>query len=778
VRKKAKNRPLLIVAAVVVSAAAVLFLLPRKDRFDRLRGTKDYNVILITMDTTRADRLGCYGFPYVETPTIDLFARRGVRFERCISTTPLTLPAHTSIMTGTVPPFHGVRDNGGFIVPSGIETLAKVFKAQGYATSAFVAAYVLDSKWGLNIGFDTYYDKFDLSRYETVSLGEVQRPANEVIDQVLPWLEQNKAGKFFTWIHLYDPHTPYQPPPPYDQLYPDHPYLGEIAFTDSQIARLWAFLEANGLTENLFLVLTGDHGESLGEHGEGAHGFFVYQAALHVPLVFVTPFPKLQGVVAPGVVSLVDIMPTLCEMTGAPLPPQVQGKSLVPAFFDPRRTPAEYAYSETYYPRYHYGWSELRAVQDGRYKLILAPVPELFDIVRDPGEEKNLVYLEKEAYQEMRVAAEGFIARTSQNAYELDVSKVDEETREKLAALGYIGSFSDPSRLKGLKLADPKDKIGVFNDLSHAREMGLEGKADDAIRMLQGIIADDPKIGDAHFALGNLYLRKRKYMDAIAAFEKVLELKPDDSFAVMNVAGAYQSMGRFDDAERFVLEYLKTGFRDSQLLYILGNMNYRQKNYDRAIGYFEQCLTENPRSASSHNGLAAIYIMRDDLARAEEHLKEALALNPRLQSLRYNMAQLLEKRSRFEEAAGYYLQEIQDSPKSYKALFNLSRVYRTLGRAEDELRTLQRITEVEPRFPLTYFYLARFYLNHGERYQEAVDLVLKGLELKPEVSELPLGYFLLADLYNRLGDGARSEEYAAKGRAAAAAAAASVSKKN
>jgi len=777
-RMKAKNRPLLIVAAVVVCAAAVLFLLPRKERFDRLRGPKDYNVILITMDTTRADRLGCYGLPGGATPTIDLFARRGVRFERCISTTPLTLPAHTSIMTGTVPPFHGVRDNGGFIVPSGIETLAKVFKAQGYATSAFVAAYVLDSKWGLNIGFDTYYDKFDLSRYETVSLGEVQRPANEVIDQVLPWLEQNKAGKFFTWIHLYDPHTPYQPPPPYDQLYPDHPYLGEIAFTDSQIARLWAFLEANGLTENLFLVLTGDHGESLGEHGEGAHGFFVYQGALRVPLVFVTPFPKLQGVVSPGVVSLIDIMPTLCEMTGAPLPPQAQGKSLVPAFFDPRRVKEDYAYSETYYPRYHYGWSELRAVQDGRYKLILAPVPELFDIVRDPGEEKNLVYLEKEAYEEMRAAAEGFIARTSQNAYELDVSKVDEETREKLAALGYIGSFSDPSRLKGLKLADPKDKIGVFNDLSHAREMGLEGKADDAIQMLQGIIADDPKIGDAHFALGNLYLRKRKYLDAIAAFEKVLELKPDDSFAVMNVAGAYQSMGRFDDAERFVLDYLKTGFQDSQLLYLLGSMNYRRKNYDKAIGYFDQCLTENPRSASSHNGLAAIYIMRDDLARAEEHLKEALALNPRLQSLRYNMAQFLEKRSRFEEAAGYYLQEIQDSPKSYKALFNLSRVYRTLGRAEDELRTLQRTAEVEPDFPLTYFYLARIYLGRGERYQEAVDLVLKGLELKPEVSELPLGYFLLADLYNRLGDGARSEEYAAKGRAAAAAAAASASKKN
>jgi arylsulfatase A-like enzyme/Flp pilus assembly protein TadD len=770
VRTKARNHRILIIAAVAVCTAIVLLLLPRKARFERLRGAKDFNVILITMDTTRADRLGCYGFPDVETPTIDLFARRGIRFERCFSTTPLTLPAHTSIMTGTVPAFHGVRDNGGFIVPSGIETLAKVFKARGYATGAFVAAYVLDSKWGLNLGFDTYYDRFDLSRYETISLGEVQRPANEVIDQVLPWLEKNKGGKFFTWVHLYDPHTPYEPPPPFDERFPDHPYLGEIAFTDAQIGRLWAFLEANGLSNNLFLVLAGDHGESLGEHGESAHGYFVYQAALHVPLIFVTPFPKLQGVVSPEVVSLIDIMPTLCEMTGAPTPPQVQGNSLVPAFFDPRRTPEHYAYSETYYPRYHYGWSELRAVQDQRYKLILAPVPELYDIARDPGEEKNLVYLEKKAYEEMRAAADRFIALASQNAYELDVSKVDEETREKLAALGYIGSFSDPSRLKGQKLADPKDKIGVFNDLSRARELGLEGKDDDAIRMIQSIIADDPKVGAAHFALGNLYLRKRKYADGIAAFQKVLELKPDDSFAVINVAGAYQSMGRFDDAERFVLDYLKTGFRDSQLLYLLGSMNYRRKNYDKAIGYFEQCLAENPRSASSHNGLAAIYIMRDDLAKAEEHLKAAMAVNPRLQSLRYNMAQLLEKQSRFQEAADFYLQEIEDSPKSYKALFNLSRVYRTLGRGEDELKTLQRIAEVEPDFPLTYLYLARIYLERGERYQEALDMVMKALKLKPDPSELPLGYFLLADLYNRLGDNAQSEEYARKGQAAAEAA--------
>ncbi len=764
-RPRAKTLSLIAAAGVLLlAAAAYLLFFSGPPDFARLRKGRDFNVILITMDTTRADRLGCYGFRNVETPTIDGFASRGIRFERCISTTPLTLPAHTSIMTGTVPPFHGVRDNGGFIVPPGIETLAKVFKARGYATGAFVAAYVLDSKWGLNQGFDTYYDKFDLSRFETISLGEIQRPANEVIDQVLPWLEKNKGGKFFTWVHLYDPHTPYEPPPPYDKIYAEHPYLGEIAFTDSQLGRLWTFLEANGLTDNLFLVFVADHGESLGEHREGAHGFFVYQATLHVPLIFVTPFAKLRGVVPPGVVSLIDIMPTLCEMTGVPTPPQVQGKSLVPAFFNPARTPKELAYSESYYPRYHYGWSELRSVQDGRYKLIKAPVPELYDVVRDPREEKNLVYLEKKVYEELDAAADRFIARASRNAYEMDVTKVDEETRERLAALGYIGSFADPSRIKGQKLADPKDKIGIFNDLSHAREMGLEGKAEEGIRMIQGIIADDPTVGDAYFALGNLYFKQRKFTPAIEAFKKALELKPDDSFAVINIAGAYASLGRVDDAERFVLDYLKTGFQDSQLFYLLGNMNYLRKSYDKAIGYLDQCLALNPQSASAHNGLAAIYILRDDLPEAEEHLKAALAINPKLQSLRYNMAQWLEKKGRLAEAADFYLQEVQDSPKSFKALFNLSRVYRALGREEDERQTLQRTIEVEPGFPLAYFYLARIDLNRGEHYQEAIELVRKGIELKPETSELPLGYFLLADLYNRVGDTARAAACAAKGQ--------------
>ncbi len=768
-----KRFPVLVGAALVAVGGFAAFLLLRQRTPDlgRMRAGRDYNVILITVDTLRADKVGCYGAAGVATPAMDAFAAQGIRYERAISQTPLTLPSHTTIMTGTLPIFHGVRDNGGFVVPSELVTMAESFKAKGYDTAAFVAAYVLDSKWGLNQGFDTYFDKFDLSRFEKISLGEVQRPANEVIDEALGWIDKKKDGRFFAWIHLYDPHTPYAPPEPFKSQYPQNPYLGEIAFTDTQLARLWDYLGRNGLRDNLFLVFASDHGESLGEHEETTHGFFVYQAALHVPLIIVTPFPGLRGVTSAETVGLADIMPTVCEMAGLPVPAEVQGKSLVPSFFRPGAAADRLAYSETFYPRYHYGWSDLRSVQDGRFKLILAPVPELYDLDRDPGEEKNLVYLEKKVFEDLSARAEVLMAEAGRNALEVDLKKVDEETREKLAALGYVGSFTDSSKLKGQKLANPRDKIGVFNELSRARESGLEGDPEEAIRTIQAIIKEDPTIADAHFSLGNVFSKARRFGEAVESFKKSLELKPDDSFAVINIANAYQAMGRFDEAEKFVLDYLARGFDDSQLYFLLGTLKVNQSEPDKAVPYFEKCLAGNPRSASAHNSLAAIYLNRSgdgDLARAEEHLNAASAINPTLTSLRYNMAQLRENQNRLAEAADLYLQEIADSPKSFKALFNLSRVYRLMGREEEEYDALQKTIAANPEFPIAYFYLARIELRRGRDFEQAIALVKKGIELKPAPADLPLGYFLLADLYSRVGDAARAEEYARKGQAAVA----------
>jgi arylsulfatase A-like enzyme/Flp pilus assembly protein TadD len=770
---RAKKRPIVLMIGGILlaaGAAAYVFFFAGPPSFSGLRQGRDFNVIVITLDTTRADRLPCYGRQDVATPTLDAFAARGVRFENCYAQTPLTLPSHTTLMTGTLPLFHGIRDNGGFFVPEKLKTMAELFKDKGYETGAFIAAFVLDSKWGLNQGFDTYYDKFDMTKFKRISLGTVQRPANEILDQALPWLDARKDKKFFAWLHLYDPHTPYEPPPPYDKLYAGHPYLGEIAFADSQIARLWSWLESNGLLEKTFVVFAGDHGESLGEHEEQSHGFFVYQAAIHVPLIVVTPFPKLQGVVSAEVTTLADVLPTVCDMDGLPVPAEVQGRSLLPSFFGRRRRETPLAYSETYYPRFHYGWSDLKAVQDGRYKLILAPVPELYDVVADPREEKNLVYLEKRVYERMNAEAEAYIGLASRNAYEADYSKIDEETREKLAALGYVGAFTDPAKLKGKKLGNPKEKILVFNELSRAREMGLDGKVDEAVPIIQGIIATDPDVTDAYFALGNIYFQAQRYQDAIQYFEQALGRKPDDSFAAINIALAYEAMGKFGEAEKFLLGYLEKGFSDPQFYFMLGNMNYIQKNYDRAIPYLEKCLASNTESGGSYTLLGAIYIVKDDLPRAEECLRKAFEINPGLNNLHYFMAELAEKRGRTAEAEAEYLKELEVSPKHFKTLYNLSRLYRQTGDKAGELEFLNKCLETDPAFPLTYFYLARIYLNRGERMQEAIELVKKGIALRPSPAELPLGYFLLADLYNRVGDSALSAENARKGQAAAEAA--------
>lgn len=768
-KKEKKILPLKIVfpvAFILILALLIIFLFfrPRHPSFSHLKEGKRFNYILITVDTLRADRIHCYGFDSIETPYMDLFAAKGVKFERCVAQTPLTLPSHVSILTGTQPLFHGVRDNGGFLVPKELVTLAELFKERGYKTAAFVAAYVLDSKWGLDQGFDYYFDNFDLSRFQKISLGSVQRPADEVMDEALSWLEERKEEKFFTWIHLYDPHTPYEPPSPYDEKYPGRPYIGEIAFTDSQLGRLWKFLEENELLDSSFLIFASDHGESLGEHRESTHGFFVYQEGIHVPLIFVAPFKRLQGFSSSQVVSLVDIMPTVLDMAEIPFPSQVQGESLLPLFFRPEKTAQSYAYTETFYPRFHYGWSELKSFQGEKYKLIIAPEMELYDLKEDPDERRNLASSHSKIFAELKAKADEFIEKYSENALEIDYRKIDEETREKLSALGYIGSFADSSKLKGKKLANPKEKIVVFNKLSRAREMGLQGKVDEAVEIIKGIIADDPDIIDAYFSLGNIYFKQGDYKEAIDSFQEALERRPDDSFTIINIANAYRRMGKSDEAEKFILEQLEHGISDSQLYFILGGIKVIQKKDDEAIEYYKECLAINPSSASSHNALAALYLSKDDLLNAEKHVNSVLELHPQLSNAHYHLAQLLEKKGKLKDAVEAYKKELEYSPNHFKASFNLSRLYRLSGQVEEEEKYLRKTMEINPNFPLSYFYLARIYLNRGENLEEAVAMVKKGIDLKPETKDLPLGYFLLADLYNRLGDNAKSLEYARKGQ--------------
>jgi len=759
-----KTWVIITVISLVVIASALYFLKFRRSGVSQIKSAKDFNFIVVTVDTLRADRLGCYGFRGIKTPTIDFFAEQGIRFEKCISQTPLTLPSHTSLMTGTYPTFHGVRDNGGFLVPPELTTLAETFKQKDYQTAAFVASYVLDSKWGLNQGFDHYFDRFDLSRYQTISLGMVQRRGDEVINEALNWLDEHKQEKFFTWIHLYDPHTPYEPPSPYLEQYPNRPYLGEIAYTDSLLGQLWAYLEKNKLTENTIFVFASDHGESLGEHQESTHGFFIYQEGVHVPLIIVTPFEKFKGLTRHPVVNLVDIMPTLLEMADIPVPSQVQGKSLIPILLDDQTAEGRYAYSETFYPRYHYGWSELTSFQDGRYKLIIAPRLELYDLSRDPDESINLIDAEAAKAREMKSLADRFIEETGKNSIQLDYRSMDEDARQKLAALGYIGSFTDTSSLSGKSLGDPKDKITIFNRLSQAREMGLAGDFDEAISMVEKIIAEDPAVIDAYFTKGNIQFKQRDFQGALESFLQALERKPDDVFTVINVANSYMGMGDLEEAEKFMDSIKDALAPDSQIYLLLGNINNLLKDYDEAEKYYKECMRLNPSSATAYNALGAVYISQERLDEAEVLLQEARNRNPEMANLHYNFAQLHEARGDLRKAEEEYLAELEYIPHNFRASFNLSRVYRLMGHPDKEEMYLNKAIELNPHFPLSYFYLARIYLNRGDEIDEAIDLVNKGIELKPEEKDLPLGYFLLADLYNRTGQFAKSSEFAAKGQ--------------
>jgi arylsulfatase A-like enzyme/Tfp pilus assembly protein PilF len=754
---------------VVAAGAAVYFLaVAREPGFARLTAGRAFNVVLVTLDTVRADAVGCYGRRDVRTPTLDAWAADGVRFENCFAQTPLTLTSHVTLMTGTQPLFHGVRDNGAFVVPPKMVTMAELFKAKGYATGAFIAAYVLDSQWGLDQGFDLYYDKFDLKKFPRMSLEAVQRPANEVLDAALPWLEARKGGPFFAWVHLYDAHAPYDPPAPYDKEYAALPYLGEIAFVDAQLLRLRRFLESNGLADHTIVVLAGDHGESLGEHGEATHGFFVYQSALRVPLIIATPFPRFRGIVSSEAAGLVDVLPTVCRMAGLAIPDEVQGRSLLGAFFGrPDRRPP-LVYSETYYPRFHFGWSELKAVQNARYKLILAPRPELYDLTADPREERNLAAAEPQVFRKLSGEAETFMRQASRNAYELDTSRVDAKARERLSALGYVGSFTDQTRLEGKALADPKDKITVYNELAVAREMAKDGRPGEAVDVVRRIVATDPDIPDAYFTLGSLLAQDEKLTEAIEAFKQLLERKPDEAFAALNVTRLYERMGRLDEAERFAEEYLRRGFEEPQMLLMLGDLKLRRKDYDGAVPYFERSLTLDADLPEACEALATIGIAKGDLAGAADYLRKAQALDPRLGNIHYRLGWIAERQGRPDEAEAEYLKEIEISPRHFQALYNLARIYDSSGRLDQERQMLERGLEADPKFPLTYLYLARLDLAQDRSLPEAVGLVEKGLALAPEPAETVRAYFLLSELYRRLGDAARSRDYAAKGRALAA----------
>jgi len=582
------------------------------------------NVVVITIDTLRADHLGCYGYKQIHTPNIDALASDGVRFERAYTPVPVTLPAHTVIFTGTYPMLSGMHDFSGNKLNAGQPTLASVLKQHGYTTGAVLGSAVLDSRFGLNQGFDFYYDHFDFNRLQESNLEEMERPGNFVADVALDWLGRNRKNKFFLWMHLYDPHYPYRPPAPYSEQYRDRPYDGEIAFADAQVGRLIAYLRANGIYRNTVIVLAGDHGESLGEHGEKNHGFFIYNATLHVPMIIRLPGSSSPKVLA-DLVSLADLTPTILEALNFDVPSQVQGLNLLPLIAAKKRAELHNLYAETFLPRLHFNWSELRSVETERYHFIDAPKPELYDLSKDPGETQN-VYAEKKAVAgELRARLSTLISQYSGGAELAQKTGLDPALMERLKSLGYAGfSGGRNPTITDRSLPDPKDRIQIYELISDAIAESQHGQYQSSSEKLTAALKTDPDSVPVHYLLGLDYYRMHKFPRAVEELQRVLQLSPDYALAAFNLGLAYAHTGDFDQAIATLKRALELDTTNFSAAYNLGAAYAQKQMVPEAVAAFRQTITIAPQYAPAHRALGEMLLYQGlvDESLAELRLAE------------------------------------------------------------------------------------------------------------------------------------------------------------
>jgi arylsulfatase A-like enzyme/tetratricopeptide (TPR) repeat protein len=723
-------------------------------------GERGLNVLVITLDTIRADRLGAYGNTEIRTTFVDGLAERGVVFDRCIAPTPLTLPSHASIFTGTYPVFHGVRDNGNYVVPAELTTLAELTSEAGYRTGGFVGAFVLSSRWGLDQGFESYTEPKGGYDPALVSFAQIQRRADAVVDDAIAWLRKESESPFFAWVHLYDPHLPYDPPPAFSRQYEGDPYLGEVAFADAQLSRLQTFLESSGLDTRTLVVFAGDHGEGLGDHGEHDHGLLLYQTTVQAPLIIAHPSMTAVGVRRPEVVSLVDILPTIAEAIDLPLPDSVQGQSLWPLLGGAGVFDEVPVYAETFYPELHFGWSPLTAIHNRQFQLIQSSDPELYDLDHDPLQERDLIDTHSDVAQRLTGKLETLMERLAQGAMDA-ASAPDAATIAKLAALGYVTGGASPGEGQTSEdLASPRSMLGLYNRLQEAISVISAGDEAGGERVLLEILEANGSLVDAWAGLGRLYRRQGRMAESLSAFREAHARRPLDPFLVSKLANALISTQQPAEAEQLLLAALEKHPDDPYIVFALARVLETSGRFSGSESVYRRVLKLDPRSAPAHTRLAALALHRGDLDAASMELDAALRLDPRVAEASLLEGQLLERRGRLDEAAQAFRNELRSSPNSLPAAIALSRLEGRRGRQDEQEQVLRDAIRANPRSPGPYLVLALTFLQREQRYAEAVELAELGLRQGPKGRELQMAYFLLGNLHHRLGDSARASEYA------------------
>ena len=634
-------------------------------------------VVLVTVDTLRADRLGAYGSTAGLTPNLDRFAEHAVRFAAAVTQVPLTLPAHATILTGLHPARHGIRTNDGFQLAD-VQTLADVMRARGYATGAFIGGYPLRASSGLARGFDRYDDDF-LKRS-----GGVERPADEVANAATAWIDGHRSQPIFVWLHLFDPHSPYTPPPPFATKYAASPYDGEIAYTDAALGRLFEQLERRGLLETAAAIVVADHGESLGEHGERTHGTFLYDATVRVPLLVKWPTAPAHVVEAP--VEAADLAPTIAAMAGASLP-AVDGRSLMPLIAGAAGDPDRPAYTESYYQNVLLGWSPLRAVRTRRWKFIDAPRPELYDLEEDPAERLN------------RVDARGALAAGLQRA----LPAVSEhapashaftgESADRLRALGYVSGATTPT--PATRAVDPKDRTDVWAQIEDGIDR-VERDPAAARPFFERALAFDPSnglamkyLGDASFRTGQLDLARAHYRDALAA-----GFRHPDVF--VNLASIAERQGRPDEARAALEEALHAAPNDADVWNRLGLLHATGGHVEQARDAFAKAISAAPDRPEPYYNIAMIERRMGNETAAESRLRQALERNPSYAEAYYELATGYLAAGDPQRALDTYRAALEARPRYAEALFGAARAALDLHRNDEARRDYEAFIRIAP----------------------------------------------------------------------------------
>jgi arylsulfatase A-like enzyme len=659
-------------------------------------------VILISIDTLRADHLPAFGYSGVETPAIDALRRDGILFRNAYAHVPLTLPSHATMLTGQLPGDNGVRDNVGYQVRAGHDSLPEILHRSGYATGAAVSAYVLRGETGLRALFDDYDDAIPFR--PGADLGDVERPGAETAAIATRWIDARQSKPFFFLLHLFEPHAPYEPREPFRSRY-RNPYDGEIASADAIIGELVAHLRAIGVYDRAMIVISGDHGEGLGDHGEQEHGIFLYREALHVPLIVKLPHASRAGEAVDAPVGLIDLLPTIVAATGNKVPADRKGASLLDA---PRKD--RYIFSETMYPRLHFGWSDLRSLVGAQYHAIDAPRPELYDVVRDPGERANAVDANRRQFAAMREEAARY-ARTPQAP-----SPVSAEEAAKFAALGYV---SAPAAAGEGPLPDPKDRLADLELIRGADAASKTGDFNRAIKTYREVLSRNPRLTDAVTRLATAYEAAGRLPEAVETYRRLLQLNPAVRQQVaLSLAVIYKSMGRYGEAAAHARLALEKEPGAAHLL--LGQIALARRDAAQAERE-AQFAAADPHFADRGLLLQAEALTRGGPAGAARALGllDAAKANRVVRGLESQRALALLHMDRAGDAERAYNEEIARFPDNRDAYADLAALYLLQRRTSEADAVFRRLASVDPS-PRTYTLAADTFEHFGAQAAAAV----------------------------------------------------------